>query len=95
MFKTFTVNLQCYMLLHRGGGSLLSVPQIQSKNVPCLKQEILVTTDGFYCIIYKYIVMFDKQVQCTKKLMPITRLEVVTTVLLKIYVFRGVTLCNV
>jgi hypothetical protein len=55
------VNLRCYMLL-RAGDSVLSVPQIQSQNVPCLKQEITVATDGFYCIICNYIVMFDKEV---------------------------------
>jgi len=62
--------------------SLLSVPQIQSQNVPCLKQEVTVTTDGFYCIIYKYIVLFDEQVKTYKE---ISRLEVVTTVLPKIF----------
>jgi len=72
--------------------SLLSVPQIQSQNVPCLKQEVTVTTDGFYCVIYKYIVMFDEQVKSYKE---ISRLEVVTTVLLMIFIFWGVTLCNV
>lgn len=55
------VNLQCHMLLH-SGDSLLSVPQIQSQNIPCLKQEITVAADGFYCIICKYILMFNKQV---------------------------------
>lgn len=72
--------------------SLLSVPQSQSQNVSCLKQEVTVTADGFYFIIYKYIVMFDEYVKIYKE---IYRPEVVTTVLLKIYVFWGVTLCNV
>jgi len=72
--------------------SLLSVPQIQSQNVPCLKQEVAVTSDGFYCIICNYIVMFDEQV---KTYIEISRPEVVTTVLLKISVFWGVTVCNV
>ena len=36
--------------------------------------------------------MFDEQVKTYKE---ISRLEVVTTVLLKIFVFWGVTLCSV
>jgi hypothetical protein len=57
------------MLLQDGGGdSLLSVPHIQSQNVPCLQQEITVITDGFYCIIHKYVVMFDEQVKTDKEI---------------------------